>query len=407
MKKDMIVVGEDWGCLPSSTQHLIKNLPYRIIWVNSIGMRKPKLNIKDLNRAFRKIQKSLLGLLKPSSQKESRQPEKIIDSFKPFMVIQPIIIPMATSSFLRWVNAQLWGWFVKHKWHSNKLEEPSDPILWLSLPSGLDILAKYPNSPVIYYCCDDFGSLAGVDHREAEILEKELVGKSDVIFVSSEALFQKIDRIQSDIIHQHRNHYPVPTVLLPHGVDFELFSNPVSRAIDLPVGKIAGFYGSIESWLDQSLIRYMAESLPDWTFVFIGNIKTPITISDVPNVIFLGPRPHHELPHYVQHWDVGIIPFLDTPQIRASNPLKMREYLASGCEIVTTPFPAILPYLEYCDGEPLIYCAEDCKKFVESLEKAFMNVDNISRKQKRQDLVRSESWKSRSEKISDIIKGLK
>ena len=47
--RDMIVFGEDFGGLPSSTQHLVKHLPKmrKIIWVNSIGLRQPKLNRND------------------------------------------------------------------------------------------------------------------------------------------------------------------------------------------------------------------------------------------------------------------------------------------------------------------------------------------------------------------------
>ncbi|HQS50074.1 MAG TPA: hypothetical protein PK706_27145, partial [Xanthobacteraceae bacterium] len=34
----------------------------------------------------------------------------------------------------------------------------------------------------------------------------------------------------------------------------------------------------------------------------------------------------------------------DTPQIRACNPLKLREYLASGTPVAATRFPALAPY---------------------------------------------------------------
>ena len=37
MKTDLVVFGEDWGGLPSSTQHLMRHLAgeRRILWVNA------------------------------------------------------------------------------------------------------------------------------------------------------------------------------------------------------------------------------------------------------------------------------------------------------------------------------------------------------------------------------------
>ena len=43
-KPQLVVLGEDWGQHPSSTQHLIKRLlpDYQVLWVNSIGLRRPR-----------------------------------------------------------------------------------------------------------------------------------------------------------------------------------------------------------------------------------------------------------------------------------------------------------------------------------------------------------------------------
>ncbi len=54
---DLIVFGEDWGGLPSSTQHLISHLTkrHRVIWINSIGMRSPQLSLRDIKRVWQKM----------------------------------------------------------------------------------------------------------------------------------------------------------------------------------------------------------------------------------------------------------------------------------------------------------------------------------------------------------------
>lgn len=54
MNDDLIVFGEDWGGLPSSTQHLVRHLApsRRTLWVNSIGLRRPRMTATDLGRAW-------------------------------------------------------------------------------------------------------------------------------------------------------------------------------------------------------------------------------------------------------------------------------------------------------------------------------------------------------------------
>ena len=55
-KAPLIVFGEDWGAHPSSTQHLISRIALNgpVIWVNSIGMRRPRFSARDLKRVWTK-----------------------------------------------------------------------------------------------------------------------------------------------------------------------------------------------------------------------------------------------------------------------------------------------------------------------------------------------------------------
>ena len=53
---DWIIFGDDWGRHPSTTQHLVSRFQEndRILWIDSIGMRSPKLSVTDGARAIRK-----------------------------------------------------------------------------------------------------------------------------------------------------------------------------------------------------------------------------------------------------------------------------------------------------------------------------------------------------------------
>lgn len=71
--RDLIVFGEDFGGLPSSTQHLIKRLAddRQVLWVNSIGLRQPKFTTKDLSRVWHKLCKPMRRPAAKSLQSQS------------------------------------------------------------------------------------------------------------------------------------------------------------------------------------------------------------------------------------------------------------------------------------------------------------------------------------------------
>lgn len=356
MKQALIIFGEDWGRHPSSTQHIAKRLAsyYDIIWVNSVGLRKPKVSFSDLKRLFIKA--------------KSMAVKEVVVA--PFKVMSLPALPFPNSRIAFYINRFLW---------KRQLSLIKTPVLWASLPSALPIVGELDERAVIYYCGDDFGGLAGVDHAPVLKLEAALALRADFIFAASEKLAAKFNGAYH----------------LPHGVDYELFATPVRRAEDLPQGRpIAGFYGSISDWIDLELCVKAALALPHWNFVFIGDIRTNVsTLQVLPNVYFLGARDHSVLPSYVQHFDVAMLPFLDNEQIRACNPLKLREYLASGTAIVSTNFPALLPYQEY------IHVAEG-DAFIEAITNP--KGDKISR----QTSVVGESWEARANYIHSLLEGV-
>lgn len=66
-----------------------------------------------------------------------------------------------------------------------------------------------------------------------------------------------------------------------------------------------------------------------------------------PNVHHLGFRPYEEIPSLAADFDISIMPLLDNDRIRSCNPIKLKEYLSLGQEIVTTYFPEVDHYADY------------------------------------------------------------
>ena len=56
-RRSLVVFSDDWGRHPSSCQHLIGRLVGRhdVLWVNTIGMRPPRLDRSTLSRGLEKL----------------------------------------------------------------------------------------------------------------------------------------------------------------------------------------------------------------------------------------------------------------------------------------------------------------------------------------------------------------
>lgn len=380
MHHDLIVFAEDWAGLPSSTQHLITQLAKtrKVVWINSIGLRRPRLTWRDVKRLWTK--------LIASCRTQDKQQEKGLHDNKQFIIVNPRTLPAPDSKLARWLSVKLLSFQLKPIIAQAKLQAP---ILWTSLPTAVDMAGQFNEHALVYYCGDDFSALAGVDHQVVSKRENELINKADLILVSSPLLAKK---------------FPQPlTQLLTHGVDYALFSQPSERAKDLPLDgrHIAGFYGSISKWLDMELLAQTINSLPHWHFVFIGTAVVDVRIlTQFSNVTLLGPRAHQALPSYSQHWTVSLLPFKDNAQIQACNPLKLSEYLATGRPIISTSFPAVAPY------RGLVQIANSSQAMVEALKASEQLNQLPAFAPALKQTVAMHSWSARAEQVSRRLQTL-
>jgi len=380
MRRNLIVFGEDWGGLPSSTQHLISQLAKqrKIVWVNSIGLRRPTFGWRDIKRALNKLTRS-------SSNSSVDKASKALPSDN-FYIVHPRTLPAPRSRLGRWLAARL---LISQIAPVVKMAKLQSPVLWMSLPTAVDVAGKLGESALVYYCGDDFSALAGVDHDTVARREEELAEKADLILSASEKLCQKFP--------------PSRSFLLPHGVDFSLFSKPVPRAADLPDDgrPVAGFYGSISAWLDIEMLQETIRKMPDWHFVFIGkSVVDTSALAAFSNVHLLGERPHQQLPCYSHHWTASLLPFINNAQIQACNPLKLSEYLAAGRPVISTSFPAIEPF------RGLVQVANSSDALIEAL-KASQHIDSLPAfPDALRNTVIKNSWAARAQQASQWVDAL-
>jgi glycosyltransferase involved in cell wall biosynthesis len=180
----------------------------------------------------------------------------------------------------------------------------------------------------IYRIADQYSAFKKFSQSMSE-LEKELAKWVDVVVYAAQSLEGHVKSLA-----------PRAMVHLPNGVNFNHFSKERMKPSDFAAipKPIAVYVGAMDVWFDWDLINYSAERLPEVSFVLIGpDEHGKKLIRPRRNLWLLGSRPYDELPGYLQHADVGLIPFdviNHEPLVRTIHPLKLYEYLASGLPVV-------------------------------------------------------------------------
>jgi len=139
------------------------------------------------------------------------------------------------------------------------------------------------------------------------------------------------------------------TYLLPGGIDTDRFDP--DRAASPPAAVAAlssprvGLVGTIDDRVDVALLVHCATHLPEVTFVLVGPVRRHRVdvglLKHLPNVHFLPPCPHAEVPAIVAALDVCLIPYRVNAYTEALSPIKLHECLAMGKPVVATDLPYV------------------------------------------------------------------
>lgn len=373
--KDIICFSHDWTADPLSKTHIARVLSKenRILWINSLANRSPTISNKDLSRIFLKI--------KAFVSENIKQVEPNI------FVMNPLALPSYGNTTVREFNR----WFLLHQ-VKNAIRKLgfTKPINLVFNPAAGLLARKLNESLLVYYCVDEYTAFTGVAPGLREV-EEELCRKADLVIVSAVKLLIS------------KRSYNSKTFLIRHGVDWEHFKSAIDTAEihdeikNLP-HPIIGFHGLLADWIDYELIQKIAHHFQNGSVVLIG--KTSIEaekevkkLKDFKNIHLLGRKPYDQLPKFCKGFDVAINPFRINELTLSANPLKIREYLAAGLQVVSTALPEV---------ENLKYCliAKNHDEFISKLEQALKNPtsrEDIS------DSVKNESWNSKVAELDRII----
>jgi len=373
--KNIICFASGWDYHPTSKHHIMRKLAERnhIIWINWHASRRPKIEMGDLRLIGSKI-----GQIRKGAQRVS-------DSIT---VITPFQLPMPGSTWARRVNA-----LTVRRAINNVLRHllPRPVQIWSFAPDIQDLVGHFNEELVLYYCVDAFGEFPGYDRGLIERRERALMRCSDTVITTSEPLYET-----KKVVHPNVH-------LVEHGVDHARLSRAVTEDLPTPPdlkslpGPLLGYIGIVGKWVDLELVADLARRRPDASIVMIGPLLTPKgPCANLPNIHWLGERDHSVLPDYLRAFDVGLIPFKHEPLTRNANPIKLFEYLAAGVPVVSSALPAVRAMPNS------VWLADDGATMADCCDEAVRH-NTKSDREKRSEMMTTESWDSRLKHIGDII----
>ncbi|MGL6075671.1 MAG: glycosyltransferase [Fimbriiglobus sp.] len=378
-----LVFADDWGRHPSSCQHLIRTfLPNRdITWVNTIGTRPPRLDRRTAER--------VVGKLKSWVRPQPKSPDSptAMEGLAP-KIVAPKMWPSFASSLSRGLNKKL----LLRGLMPVVEAMPAPPIVISTLPIVADLIGVLPASRWVYYCVDDFSVWPGYDGKTMGKMEAEFLPKVNEVIAVSPTLIEKLKGLGKS---PH---------LLTHGVDLPFWERARSPADPPEFSRIQGpivlFWGVIDRRMDTAFVRALSQAWPDGTIVLVGPKEDPDPeLQALPRVVVLPPVSMDRLPDLASRATVLMMPYIDAPVTQAMQPLKLKEYLATGKPCVVRRLGTTEAWADALD------LAATPREFAEQVKQRVTEPTIPDSQAKARERLQSESWRAKAEQFEKWVTG--
>lgn len=325
-KRDILLFSTaDWdNPFWTNKQHmavLFAKRGYRVLYVDSLGLRRPMLHKQDIGRIARRLCKAV-----PIARQVSPN----------LWRISPFALPMHGVAAIRAFNARLLRATIT--WHLARLKMRA-PLIWTYNPIIADLCASIPNSGIVYHCVDDLGAAPRINNSVISAGEKRLGTLAKVCFATSPLLRDRMANLFPRVVYE------------PNVCDQAFFATartmpqPPFELTNIPRPRVL-FVGALSEYkVDYHLLETLAQRHPQLHWVLIGPVGEGQPDScnppNMPNIHVLGPRAYGQLPYFMAHCDAAVLPVPRNAYTDAMFPMKFFEYLAAGLPVVGSRLPAL------------------------------------------------------------------
>jgi glycosyltransferase involved in cell wall biosynthesis len=314
---------------------------YRVLYVDSLGLRRPGLNKRDLGRIAGRLRKAL------------PVPRRVQPGL---WRLSPLVFPLyspplaaAAGHFPLQAVLRL----------SLRLLGMPKPLIWTYNPLVTGLCAALPHSGIIYHCVDDLRAAPHIDGAAVARGEEKLGRAAELCFVTSHALRERMQKLFPKVIYE-------PNVC--EQAFFETAGQGIPEPEELralPRPRLL-FVGALSAYkVDFPLLETLARALPEAHFALIGQKGEgqPDSASppDLPNIHLLGAQAYGRLPYFMAHCEAAILPAPRNAYTDSMFPMKFFEYLAAGLPLAATRLPAL------ADFENLYFPADTADEFCNNL----------------------------------------
>ncbi len=362
-----------------------------VLYINSIGMRTP--SVGEGAMFFTRIARKLRSLRRGAVTVEPG-----------FTVYSPFAAPGGLGATL---NPMLLPRQIRRAASRAGITKP---MVWVACPPGATVVDQLKPVGVVYQRTDRYERFKGVDPELIAGFDEYLKKRADVTIFCASLLFEEerdgcaaaffadhgvdYDRFanagQCATAVERTGETPVPLARNTGGTPVPLAASEPADVRDLPRPRV-GFVGGIDSHtFDPGLFVEVARSLSNITFILVGACSLPDGWCDLPNVRMLGQKPYEEVPGYMAACDALIMPWNRSEWIEACNPVKLKEYLAVGRPIVTTPFHELKNYML------LTRIADTPESFAREIRAALADPGDPARRRLR---VENETWDAKADSV--------
>lgn len=370
--------GEDWWY--HNRGHfdfqILRRLARRwpVLYVNSIGVRFP--SARESRVFAQRIARKLASLKRGLVTVENK-----------FTVFSPFMVPGPTGQ-----KVSGWALGPQIRLAAARLGMRR-PLLWVHCPAGAAVLDAIAPVATVLQRTDRFEAFPEGDGAAIARMIALLKRRAELVIYCNE-----------DLRSEEQGEVKA-SILVTHGVEYDRFAaagrgnvpEPADLA-GLPRPRV-GFVGGIDAHtFDPDLFNAVAARLPQLSFAMVGGCSLPKGWCLEPHVYLLGRKPYDEVASYMAACDVLIMPWNRSDWIAACNPIKLKEYLATGRPVVTRDFPALKPY------RGLVRTAETADDFAAAIAEAIATPGDA---EARRAAVASESWDAKASEIAAALLAIK